>query len=132
MKKQSKSDKLRTVAYCGLYCPKCYKMKIAFSAKQLLFELESAQKKGASFLQDDPSIREILDKLIDLECMKFCREGGGKSATCPIKACCDEHNIIGCWECPDFGSCKTLKKQFFDNNCKLREVGLEKYIKEYK
>ncbi len=116
MKKQSTSNKLRKVAYCGLCCPKCYKMKIAFSAKQLLFELKSAQKKGAGFLQDNPSIKKILDKLIDLECTKFCREDGGKSANCKIKACCDEHNILGCWECPDLDSCKTLKKQFFDNS----------------
>ena len=132
MKKQSKSDKLRLVAYCGLYCPKCYKMKIAFSAKKLLAELESAQKRGAKFLQENPTIKETLDKLISLECVKYCREDGGKSATCPIKACCDKHNVIGCWECPDFESCKKLKKQFFENNCRLRKVGLEKYIEEYK
>lgn len=126
------TNKLRFIAYCGLYCPKCWNMKISFSAKKLLNELLSAKAKGATFLQDDPSIKKVLDKLIDLECIKFCREGIKKSETCSIKICCDEHKIIGCWECPDINSCKKLKKQFFNNNCKIKKIGIEKYIKNYK
>ncbi len=131
-KNKVSSEKLRCIAYCGLYCPKCYKMKIAASAKQLLLELESAQEKGAKFLQESLEITPALNKLIALECKKFCREGGGKSATCPIKACCDDHEAIGCWECPDFDSCKKLKPQFLANNKKLRELNIDGYIHQYK
>ena len=126
------SDKLRLIAYCGLYCPKCYNIKISGSAKNLLDELLSAQKKGATFLQDDPSIKKILSKLIDLECIKFCREGTKNSVNCSIKICCDEHKILGCWECPDLDSCKKLKKQFYDNCRKLKSLGIEEFIKQYK
>ena len=128
----SNFDKLRLISYCGLYCPKCYKMKISSSAKNLLDELLSAQDHGATFLQNDPSIKNALDKLIDLECTSFCREEGDKSPTCPIKDCCHEYGVIGCWECPELNSCKKLSKQFLGNNCKLRELGIEKYIKQYK
>lgn len=107
-------------------------MKISTSAKQLLNRLEFAQNKGAKFLQETPEIKPILEKLITFECKKFCRDGGGKSSICPIKACCVNHKIIGCWECPDFDSCKKLKPQFLANNNKLRELSIEEYIKQYK
>ncbi|MFH1188980.1 MAG: DUF3795 domain-containing protein [bacterium] len=126
------SKNLKSIAYCGLYCPKCYKMKIAAAAKQLLVELETAQDKGADFLQKSPDIKPILEKLIALECKKVCREGGGKSTTCPIKACCDEHAIIGCWKCPNLDTCKKLTPQFLENNKKLKELRIEAYIKQYK
>lgn len=131
-KNKVSSEKLRFIAYCGLYCPKCYKMKIAASAKQLLMELASAQDKGAKFLQESPEIKPALDKLVALECKKFCREGGGRSATCLIKACCDGHSVIGCWECPDLDSCKKLNPQFLANNKKLRELNIDDYVKQYK
>lgn len=124
--------KLRSVAYCGLYCPTCYKMKVASAAKQLLSELESAQAKGAKFLKESPKIKPLLKKLIALECKKFCREGGSKSAICPIKACCLNHKIVGCWECPDFDSCRKLKPQFLANNKKIRKLNIDNYIKQAK
>lgn len=126
------TTKLKLIAYCGLYCPKCYKMKIAASAKQLSAELKSAEEKGAKFLQESSEIEKVLNKLISLECKKFCREGGGKSSTCPIKICCAEHKIQGCWECLNFDSCKMLKSQFVNNNRKIKELGIDKYIKQYK
>ena len=126
------SEKLHLIACCGLYCPKCYKMKIATSAKQLLFELESAQKKGTKFLQEFSEIKLVLEKLVALECKKFCREDAEKSVTCPIKICCDDHEVAGCWECPNLNSCKKLKPQFLANNKKLRELNIDDYIQQYK
>ncbi len=120
---------LNLVAYCGLYCPECYKMKIANAADSLNSELETAQTKGAKFLESYPSLKQILNDLSDLHCTKFCREGGGKSSVCVIKKCCDNHNIKGCWECIDFNNCKILKKQFIDNVKKIQKVGVENYIK---
>ena len=125
-------NQLRFIAYCGLYCPKCYKMKIAASAEKLLSELESAQKRGATFLRDDPSLKKKLTKLVSLRCAKFCREDGGKSASCLIKTCCDKHKVNGCWECPDLDSYKKLKPQFTNNSKRLRDLGLNKFIKQYR
>jgi len=124
-------NKLRFIAYCGLYCPKCYKMKIAASAEKLLTELESAQKRGATFLKDDLSLKKKLTNLVDLQCAKFCREDGRKSS-CPIKKCCIKHNVDGCWECSDLDSCKKLKPQFMENSKRLRDLRLNDFIKQYK
>ena len=123
-------NKLRFIAYCGLYCPKCYKMKIAASAEKLLDELEPAQKRGDTFLDKDLFLKKKLTKLVSLRCTKFCREGGGKSS-CPIKTCCIKHNINGCWECSDLDSCKKLKPQFTENSKRLRDLGLNDFIKQY-
>ena len=127
----SNINKLSLISYCGLYCPKCFKMKISSAARNLLDELLSAQDHGTTFLQDDPPIKDALDKLIALECTNFCREEGDNSPTCSIKVCCHENGVIGCWECPELNYCNKLTKQFLDNNCKLRELGIEKYIQQY-
>ena len=121
-----------TITYCGLYCPKCYKMKIASAAKQLLAELESAKDKGAKYLKETPELKPILKKLISLKCKKYCRDGGGKSKICPIKSCCKENKVEGCWLCPKLDSCKKLKPHFLKNNKKIKGVGLNKYITQYK
>jgi len=105
---------------------------ITASAKQLLNELLSAQKKGAKYSQESPETRPLLKKLIILECKKFCREDGGKSLDCPVRTCCDQHKIIGCWKCRDLDVCKKLKPQFFINSKKLKKLGMRKYIEQYK
>ena len=127
----SNEDKLPLIAYCGLYCPKCFKMKMASSAKDLLNEILSAQNHGATYLQNDPAILYTLDNLINLECTHFCREGGESSPTCPVKICCQERGLSGCWECSELDSCNKLKKQFQDNNQTLRELGIDEYIQQY-
>ena len=116
------SDKLHLIAYCGLYCPKCHKMKKVALAKEQLKKLGNK----------DLILKDKLDEIINSQCTKFCREGGGKSATCLIKLCCVEHQINGCWECEDFNICKKLKPQFIENNKKLKELGINNFIKQYK
>ena len=125
----SHKTNLDLVAYCGLYCPKCYKMKVADAANSLNSELKSAQIKGAELLEKYPSLKQILNDLDNLRCTKFCREGGGKSSVCIIKKCCDNHNIEGCWKCADFNNCKILKKQFINNIKKIQKIGVENYIR---
>jgi hypothetical protein len=80
-------NEINLVAYCGLYCPKCYKMKVADAAEFLKKELENARNKGAKFLENFPTLEQNLDNLTKLKCAKFCREGGGKTS-CSIKSCC--------------------------------------------
>lgn len=105
-------------------------MKIADAAELLDKELESAKKKGASYIEDYSSLKEILRELIDLRCITLCREGGGKSSKCMIKGCCDEHEVVGCWECTDFEGCTKLKEQFVNNVKRIKEVGIEGYVAE--
>ncbi len=122
-------EKLNFIAYCGLYCPRCYKMKVADSAKRLLGDLADAQNKGAKISREAFEVTPILKKFIADSCEKFCRESDKK---CAIKLCCIAHKTIGCWECSDFNSCKKLEPQFLVNNKKLREIGVEEDIKNYK
>lgn len=117
-----KKDKLKSIAYCGLCCPECYKMKVAKAAEVLKKELELAKTKGAKFLRDLPILEKDLDNLIKLRCQKFCRQGGGNS-NCQIKRCCKERNIIGCWECLSFKKCLKLKPQFVENLKKIKKSG---------
>lgn len=125
------SKNLHFIAYCGLYCPKCYKNKIASLAKKLLFELESAQGSRVKITQGLLDMKPNLDKLIAFECKKFCRENDEKSSTCQIKQCCVKYEILGCWECLNLESCKKLKSQFLVNNKKIRKLGINSYIKQY-
>lgn len=123
---------MNMIAYCGLYCPKCYNMKIGQAAETLIKEIESAEEKGAAFEDNYLSLKTILNELVLLRCLKFCREGGGKFANCKIKECCDNHKISGCWHCSDFEKCSMLKPQFVSNVNKIKEFGIDKYIENYK
>lgn len=123
---------INLIAYCGLYCPKCYKMKVAEAARNLLFELESAREKGAKFLESDPLLKNKITDLISLKCVRFCREGGGKSMGCEIKKCCCQRNVKGCWECGEMEVCGKLKPQFLENCKKIKEMGTDRFIEQYK
>jgi len=107
--------KIDLIAYCGLYCPKCYKMKISEAAEKLIFELESAQEKGAKYLREDPLLKEKIDKLISLKCQIFCRADQG-DLSCAIKNCCCGKGLLGCWECEGMESCGKLNAYFLENN----------------
>lgn len=70
----SKSDKMfeKLVAYCSLYCPKCYKMTISEAAAKLKKELENPHVCGKiHFLQK--SFLTNLDQIIALRCTKICK-----------------------------------------------------------
>ncbi|MDD4333408.1 MAG: DUF3795 domain-containing protein [Patescibacteria group bacterium] len=117
-------SKEKFVAYCGLYCPTCYKMRISEIAKQL--------KKKLNFDKSDFLSKEFisdLNKLIKLRCPKICKLGGGNK-DCSIKKCCRDKKISGCWECVEFKNCDKLKRQFIDNIKKIKKVGIKKYIQK--
>lgn len=116
-------SKIDLIAYCGLYCPKCYKMKISEAAEKLVFELESAQGRGAKYLQEDPLLKEKIDKLVGLKCQVFCRADQDNSS-CVIKNCCCGKGLSGCWECEKMGNCKKLNPHFLENNKKIKNWGL--------
>lgn len=117
------------VAYCGIYCPKCYRMRVSGAARTLKQELKAAKIKGASYWDDaSQSFKNFLDQLIALHCSKFCRAGGGSK--CKIKKCCVGKNLKGCWECVDFESCKMLKSQFISHCHKIKKIGIERYAQD--
>ena len=118
---------IMSVAYCGLYCPLCYKMRVAEAAEKLKRELDAAKAKDASFLEDNPGLKPSLDSLVGLRCLKFCREGGGKP-NCRIKKCCEDKKYVGCWECLDYERCDKLKAQFVSNIKQIRESGIDCFI----
>jgi len=101
------------VAYCGLYCPKCYKMKVSEAALNLKKELENKHVCGKIKCLSESFILE-LDSLIALHCNKFCKDGGG-SQDCKIRICCINKGYNGCWQCNDFESCDKLSTQFIEN-----------------
>jgi len=127
-------DKL--IAYCGLYCPKCYKMTISEAAINLKKELDNKQGCGKLNCLSE-SFKLELDELIALRCNKICKDGGG-SLDCKIRKCCIEKSFDGCWECNDFESCDKLSLQFVENlksisnnaALKLKQINVENYLAE--
>ncbi len=105
------------IAYCGLYCPSCYKMVVSEAAESLKHALENTHICGST---NEPSKRfkDELDNLISLRCPKVCKEGGG-NPNCAIRKCCLGKNIAGCWECKDFEKCENLTEQFVGNIKKI-------------
>jgi len=118
----------KLVAYCGLYCPKCYKMVVSKAAKSLDDALKNTHICGSP---NDPSpqFKKELKNLVSLRCPKVCKEGGGKS-DCIIRKCCLKKGLNGCWECSDFETCKSLKEQFVSNIKKIKKLGFDEFIAE--
>ncbi len=122
----NKLDK-KSVAYCSLYCPKCYKMTISAAAAALRRELENPHICGE--VKTSESFLSELDDLTSLRCTKVCKVGGG-NPNCIIRKCCVQKKINGCWECADFETCSNLKEQYIHNIKKIKKGGFERYLKE--
>lgn len=118
---------MKDIAYCGLYCPKCYKMVVSASARQLKDDLNkthigsSEHNPGEEFMQE-------LQELVNLHCFKFCRNN---SNACPIKDCCKVNDFEGCWDCAESEECNLLKPQFRNNIRIIQEHGFEYFIENY-
>lgn len=117
----------KLVAYCGLYCPKCYKNVVSDAATKLKWALQNTHICNKPYAVS-PSFKRALDKLIGLHCSVTCKNGGGKP-NCAIKKCCKEKNINGCWECDDYKKCEKLHERFVKNIGEIKKLGLKKYIK---
>ena len=123
MVKQNKN----LIAYCSLYCPKCYKMTVSEAAIKLQKELKNPHICGKfQFLSKE--FKKDLDKLIKLHCPKLCKAGGGDK-NCLIRKCCLKKKINGCWECVDFKVCDKLKEQYVGNIKRIRKIGINNYLK---
>lgn len=119
----------KLVSYCGLYCPKCYKMVVSSAAELLNDSLKNTHICGSI---NDPSdgFKKELEKLVSIRCPRVCKDGGGKP-DCKIRKCCLRKNLVGCWECEDFEECENLKEQFITNIKKIKKLGISGFVKSY-
>lgn len=112
-------DAEELIAYCGLYCGDCHghQQKIPDLARDLRKELRKSKYKkfadaistnsfGQAFREYDRCY-EVLGAMVRFRCHKGCRAGGGPPF-CKIRKCCQKKGVSGCWECPEFVSCKEL------------------------
>ncbi len=111
---------VKLVAYCGLYCPKCYKMVVSQAAESLKDALENTHICG-SVNDASAQFKAELSNLVSLRCPKVCKEGGGKQ-TCEIRKCCVGKHLNGCWECNEFENCKNLKGQYVSNIKRIKNA----------
>lgn len=116
------------IAYCGLYCPKCYAMVVSEAAINLKKALENTHICGS---KHDPSetFKAEIDELVNLRCTVFCKDK--KEPDCPITNCCIGKGYNGCWECNDAQECPKLSQQFKENCRKINEIGPARFIDEY-
>ena len=119
-------ENINLVAYCGLFCPKCYKVVVSEAAEFLKNALENTYICGSP---NEPSIefKEEINKLVRLRCPKLCKDGGG-NPSCPIRKCCIKKNIAGCWGCDDFQICDKLNEQFVSNIHKIKKLGIDGFV----
>lgn len=100
------------VAYCGLYCPKCYAIVVSEAATNLKKALENTHICGS---KHDPSaeFKTEIDELVDLRCTVFCKDK--EESDCPIANCCTGKEYEGCWACHDAQEYPKLSQQFKEN-----------------
>lgn len=114
MSNRDRSKNLTT--FCGLYCGDCYAYtgRLARLAGELRKVLQqhnfSAVSKVVPFdgLQYYRECDAFLEALTFMRCKKTCRGGGG-NPVCPIRECCHQQGIKGCWQCDRWEDCATLK-----------------------
>jgi len=109
----------KNIAYCGMYCATCpaYTQSIATLAKDLQEELHRSKcDKAAPGLARIPAFKafkhyarflDLLAVMTRMRCKRPCRAGGG-SPECGIKRCTKKKDLVGCWQCDDFPTCKIL------------------------
>ena len=115
------------IAYCGLYCPKCYAMVVSEAAINLKKALENTHICGS---KHDPSnkFKAELNELVNLKCAVFCKYK--MESNCPIRICCIKKGIEGCWECNNTQDCPNLTQQFKENCKRINEIGCANFIEE--
>ena len=118
------TDNINLIGYCGLYCPKCYRMRVSESAKKLQTELKLAQSKGATYIEDSGEIfMNSLNDLVAVHCEQFCRVR--KEMKCAIWKCCTGKGLEGCWKCESFRDCDKLCSQFVGYCESIIELGID-------
>ena len=140
------TNKLNSVAYCGLCCDDCFARKgeIADLARDLRKVLRQSKfKRYADFMsqysffekfKDYDTCYEVLGQMVKYRCSKNCSDGGGPPF-CKIRKCCQKKDIAGCWQCDSFETCEKLKflepthEEAHIKNCrKLKKIGIDAFL----
>lgn len=138
----SRSELLRLVAPCGLYCGGC----VAFAGgairsharalRDLLGPNFSAYAKRLEALNPVLGHYEDFSGLLEflsLGACKGCREGGCLMGNCGVRACAQERQVDFCGLCPDFpcenpGLPEGLLARWRKNSELLRDRGAAEFL----
>ncbi len=113
-------------SYCGLYCRDCIPSnkrlftlagELEGRLRELHFEEYATLKsRGDAAFGDYRTFLKVLQAIRGLECQGPCRAGGGKTS-CAVRDCVLVHQLLGCWECQQYGTCELLDplKRFHPN-----------------
>lgn len=107
----------------------CYAMVVSEAAINLKKALENTHICGS---KHDPSnkFKDELNILVNLKCDVFCKSK--MESDCPIRICCINKGIEGCWECDGTQDCPNLTQQFRENCMRMNEIGCTRFIQEIK
>jgi hypothetical protein len=117
--KNKRNQKSDLISYCGLYCPDCplFLGKISDIARDLRKELRRVEyDRFAKYISKFPAGKQFenfeecydgLGTIMKFRCDKGCRQGGGTD-NCQIRQCCQDQNLVGCWQCSKYEHCKKL------------------------
>ena len=107
-------------AYCGMFCGDCLvrTANISETANILLEKVTTEDFKtlvaglpkvipqyGTLAFYDQ--FLDVLTTISDLDCEHICREGEG-IPHCPIRSCCNEKGVEGCWICGQYKNCEKI------------------------
>lgn len=137
--------KNQLLAYCGLYCGDCIMRKgeVADLARDLRKKLRQVKfgrmVPGLSVflrpLANYDTCYETLGAMVRLRCRRACSRGGGNPG-CRPRQCVQRKGLRGCWQCPDFETCKKLdfikavhQHGLLGNLRRLRRGGTEAFIR---
>lgn len=63
----------QNLAFCGLYCPHCYRVKVSNAAKIFKHEMDAAADKGAKYFDEvSKYFSDDISVLISKECNLYC------------------------------------------------------------
>jgi hypothetical protein len=143
------AKKTDLIAYCGHYCGTCpaHTQEVAELTKNLRSRLRKDKfDKYASVLAKVPAFKafkhydkgcDLLNALMKMRCKNGTCRDGGWSLSCKIKKCAEKKGLLGCWQCDDFPTCKTLKvleegddKTHLRNLRKIKRIGPAAFVRQ--
>jgi hypothetical protein len=137
------------VTYCGAYCGECLVRNgtIRKTATSLIGMLKgygyherapAMAKRGVAGAARYSEAMEFLEYLTTEDCAGC--KGGGLPLWCDddcfVRACANEKQVAGCWECADEATCEKIAiidsavPQMRENRKRIRAVGVAAFARE--
>jgi len=128
-------EKLKLVAYCGLYCGLCSGHgRIPKLAAALVATLKQDEyDRWGLGSAEDRAFWKRLNKMTKTDPDKCCRTGKCGAGFCAIRKCAKRRNVRVCPECEDY-PCKRIhtlaasEATLLHDGGQIRKVGLDKWI----